>query len=119
MLGFMRNKKRTVQGVTTSQHKPRTIPEDIFMWGGSFWEAWKQQASPLAQKQLDQIVSQLRRSTRTSELRFHRHGSILSIQAGTRCLRIEMIWSEGQVVEVVNLTQKSHHAKDALRTHSL
>lgn len=119
MLGFMRNKKRVVQGVVTHQHKPRTIPEDIFMWGGSFWEAWKQQASPLAQQHLDQIVSQLRRSTRISDLRFHRHGSILSIQAGTRCLRIELIWSEGQVIEVVNLTQEHHRAKDAFRTHPL
>ena len=116
MLGYMRNRKRIVQGETIAQHRPRTIPENIYMWGGSFWDAWKKQSSPLAQQQLDQMVAQFKRSTRMSELRFYRSGSVLTIQAGSSSLRVEMLWENGLVVEVVDLARSERSAKNAYRT---
>lgn len=116
MLGYMRNRKRIVQGESVAQHRPRTIPEHIYMWGGSFWDAWKKQSSPLAQQHLDQLVAQFKRSTRMTELRFYRSGSVLTIQAGGRSLRVEMLWENGQVVDVVDLGRSERSAKNAYRT---
>lgn len=118
MYATRRKRVRNMTGDPAAPYKPRIVPENIYMWGGSFWDAWREQASPLAQQQLDQIVAQFKRSTRMNELRYHRSGSILTVQAGTRSLRIELVYVDGSVVEVIDQTHKVRTRPDGHRTLS-
>lgn len=118
MHGIRRRRARSTSGDPNAPYKPRTIPENVYMWGGSFWDAWRAQASPLAQQHLDQIVVQLKRSTRINELRYHRTGSTLTVQAGTRSLHLELIYEDGQVVEVIDQTSEVKARSHGHRTLS-
>lgn len=118
MLGFMRNRKQRVTGGGVAQHKPRTVPEHIYMWGASFWDPWREVASPLAQQHLDHLVSQFKRSTRMTELRFYRHGPKLTIDAGERCLHVDLILDGLAVIDVVHEDRRNSGDVDRLRTQT-
>lgn len=101
MLGLMRQRKRKLNDAVVSA-KPRNIPENVYMWGGSFWDPWRSNSTSYAQQQMDEVISQFKRSTRTTALRFIRYGSTLVVDAGPRNLHLELVWEEGQVVEIIS-----------------
>ena len=86
------------------------------MWGGSFWDPWREVASQLAQQHLDHVVAQFKRSTRITELRYHRHGNKLTIDAGNRSLHLELIWDDGHVIDVINKSRPEQETDNGLRT---
>jgi hypothetical protein len=75
------------------------------MWGGSFWDPWRSVSTPHAQQQMDEVIAQFKRSTRTTSLRFIRYGSTLVVDAGPRNLRLELVWEAGRVTEIISCSR--------------
>lgn len=115
MLSFRRGRRRIID-VDGEHIKPRTLPENVFMWGSSFWDPWRDVASELAQQHLDHVVAQFKRSTHTEELRFHRTGNLLTISVGNRSQRLELIWDNGHVIEVINKSRPMTDVNGGIRT---
>lgn len=105
MLGLMRQRKRKLND-TDPPPKPRCIPENVYMWGGSFWDPWRSISTPYAQQQMDEVIAQFKRSTKTASLRFIRYGSTLIADAGQRSLHLEFVWEGEQVVEIISRSRR-------------
>lgn len=99
MLSFVRQRRRNMN-VAPGRGRPRGLPENIFMWGDSFWGAWRDRASPLAQQHLDHLLSQFKRGIHRQELRFIVRGHILTVTAGGADLYVDLIIENEEILDV-------------------
>lgn len=110
MLGYLRNRRENDERRELRTHRrPRLLPENVFMWGASFWDPWREQASELAQCHLDNHLKELKRHSSCKEIRFFRRGSRLSIDAGTRGITLELTYSGDEILEVSIAVKHPHH----------
>jgi hypothetical protein len=89
-----------MNAIETGHGKSRGLPENLYMWGESFWGPWRDRASPLAQQHLDHLVAQFKRGMHRNELRFIVKGSTLIITAGSADLNVDLIMEGTEILDV-------------------
>lgn len=107
MFGHLRNRRVIGESREVKIHRrPRALPENVFMWGESFWAPWREQASELAQTRFDNYLKELRRNVNCVDVRFFRRGNRLTIDAGTRGLQLDLIYADDQILDVTAVVKR-------------